>query len=213
MQREYGEISSLFKRLQRKEAAFSVLLIRAIAISLIAQDIGLHFIIGTFFSDLVIYKGGIGLQDFNRVYTGPYLRLHFGFFVHIFFALIGIEFNIQSLVHAIPLFLALVGIAIVTKIAPGYSGTKIVGFSREVILAIGFLMNGRGTVELVIASIGFVPGVIDRTLFSIADAIGLVNSIQAPVTSHPTVSSARSKGSDAVLIQDSSGKDRQSEMA
>ena len=109
--------------------------------------------------------------------------------------------------------MALLGIAIVTKIAPGYIGAKIVGFSREVSLAIGFLMKGRGRVELVIASIGFVAGVIDMTLFSIAVAIGLVISIQAPVTSHPTVSSAKSKGSDAVLIKDSSGKDWQSEMA
>jgi Kef-type K+ transport system membrane component KefB len=204
---------AIFKRLQRKEAAFGVMLISAIAISLIAQNIGLHFIIGTFFSDLVIYKGRIGLQDFNRVYMGPYLRLHFGFFVHIFFALIGIEFNIRSLVHAIPLFLALLGIAIVTKIAARYIGAKIVRFSREVSLAIGFLMNGRGRVELVIASIGFVAGVIDMTLFSISVAIGLVTSIQALVTSRPTVSSPKSKGSNAVLIKDSSGKDWQSEMA
>jgi hypothetical protein len=32
-------------------------------------------------------------------------------------------------------------------------------------------MNGRGMVELVIASIGFAAGVIDMTLFSIAVAI------------------------------------------
>ena len=133
--------------------------------------------------------------------------------MHIFFALIGIEFNIRSLVHAIPLFLALLGIAIVTKIAARYIGAKIVRFSREVSLAIGFLMNGRGMVELVIASIGFAAGAIDMTLFSIAVAIGLITSILAPILSRPMVSSAKEKGSDAVLINDSSGGDWQGEMA
>lgn len=206
------KVEPFFKKLQTKEAAFGVLLITAIAISLIAQDIGLHFVIGTFFSGLVIYRGRIGRENFNKVY-GTISAITFGFFAPIFFALIGIEFNVQSLVSAIPLFLALLGVAVVTKVAAGYIGAKIVGFSREVSLAIGFLMNGRGMVELVIASIGFGLGIIDITLFSIAVAIGLVTTILAPLTSRPMVSSAKSKGSDAVLIKDPSGKDWQSEMA
>ncbi|MDQ3883161.1 MAG: cation:proton antiporter [Thermoproteota archaeon] len=208
----FRKVEPYIKRLQTKEASFGVLLITVIAISLIAQNIGLHFIIGTFFSGLVIYKGRIGPQNFNKVY-GTISAITFGFFAPIFFALIGVEFNIQSLVNAIPLFTALLAIAIVTKIVAGYIGAKIVGFSREVSLAIGFLMNGRGMVELVIASIGFAAGVIDMTLFSIAVAIGLITSILAPIMSRPMVSSAKEKGSDAVLINDSSGRDWQAEMA
>ena len=206
------KVKPFFKKLQTKEAAFGVLLITAIAISLIAEDIGLHFIIGTFFSGLVIYKGIIGRSNFNKVY-GTISAITFGFFAPIFFAVIGIEFNVQSLLNVVPLFLTLLGVAIVTKIAAGYIGAKIVGFSREVSLAIGFLMNGRGMVELVIASIGFVAGVIDMTLFSIAIAIGLVTSILAPITSRPMVRSAKSKGSEAVFVQEPSGKEWQSETA
>jgi Kef-type K+ transport system membrane component KefB len=115
------------------------------------------------------------------------------------------------LLNAIPVFLALLAVAIVTKIAAGYIGAKIVGFGRKVSLAIGFLKNGRGMVELVIASIGFAAGVIDMTLFSIAVAIGLVSSILAPITSRPLVSSAKSKGSNAVFVQEPSGNEWQSE--
>ncbi len=131
------KVEPFFKRLQTKEPVFGVLLIIAIAISLLAQDIGLHFIIGTFFSGLVIYKGRIGLQNFKRVYW-TISAITFGFFAPIFFALIGIEFNIQSLVNAILLFSALLRIAIATQIAAGYIGAKIVGFSREVSLAKAF---------------------------------------------------------------------------
>jgi Kef-type K+ transport system membrane component KefB len=204
-------VEPFFKKLQTKEAAFGVLLITAIAISLIAQDIGLHFVIGTFFSGLVIYKGRIGRENYNKVY-GTISAITFGFFAPLFFALIGIEFNVHSLVSAVPLFLALLAVAIVTKVAAGYIGAKIVGFSREVSLAIGFLMNGRGMVELVIASIGFSLGVIDMSLFAVAVAIGLVTTILAPLTSRPLVSNAKSKGSDAVLIKNPSGKEWQSDM-
>ncbi|HJU33503.1 MAG TPA: cation:proton antiporter [Nitrososphaera sp.] len=206
------KVEPYFRKLQTKEAAFGVLLITAIAISLIAQDIGLHFVIGTFFSGLVVYKGRIGRENFTKVY-GTISAITFGFFAPIFFALIGIEFDVQSLINAIPLFFALLGVAIATKVAAGYIGAKIVGFSPEVSLAIGFLMNGRGMVELVIASIGFGAGIIDTTLFSIAVAIGLVTTILAPLTSRPIISKAKSKGNDAVLIKDPSSKDWQSEVA
>jgi Kef-type K+ transport system membrane component KefB len=206
------KVEPFFKKLQTKEAAFGVLLITTIGISLIAQDIGLHFIIGTFFSGLIVYKGMIGRQNFNKVY-GTISAITFGFFAPIFFTLIGIEFNVQSLLNAIPLFLSLLGVAIVTKVVAGYVGAKIVGFSRELSLAIGFLMNGRGMVELVIAAIGFAAGVIDMTLFSIAVAIGLITSILAPITSRPLVSTAKSKGSDAVMVKEPSGNEWRSEIA
>lgn len=204
-----SRVEPYFHKLQTKEAAFGILLITTIVISLIAQDIGLHFIIGTFFSGLVVYKEMIGRRNFNRVY-GIISAITFGFFAPIFFALIGIEFNVQSLVSAIPLFLALLGVAIAAKIVAGYAGAKIVGFNSEISLAIGFLMNGRGMVELVIASIGFAAGVIDLTLFSIAVAIGLVTSIIAPITSRPLVSSAKSKGSEAVAVREPHNEWRQS---
>jgi Kef-type K+ transport system membrane component KefB len=196
-----NRVEPYFKRLQTKEASFGILLITTIVISLVAQDIGLHFIIGTFFSGLVVYKEMIGRQNFNRVY-GIISAITFGFFAPIFFALIGIELNIQSLFSRIPLLVSLLAVAIATKVVAGFVGAKIVGFSKETSLAIGFLMNGRGMVELVIASIGFAAGIIDVTLFSVAVAIGLVTSILAPITSRPFVSRAKSKGAKEVVVTD-----------
>jgi hypothetical protein len=46
-----------------------------------------------------------------------------------------------------------------------------------------------------------------------AVAIGLITSILAPITSRPWVSSAKSKGSEAVMVKDPSGNEWQSEMA
>ena len=193
-----------FSKLQTKEAAFGILLIMTIALSLIAQEIGLHFIIGTFFSGLIIYKEIIGKQNFDRVY-GIISAITFGFFAPIFFAIIGIEINLQSLVGSIPLFAALLAVAVAAKIGGGYIGARLVRFQKDTSLAVGFLMNGRGMVELVIASIGFAAGIIDLTLFSIAVAIGFVTTIMAPATAKPFVARAKEKDKSAVTDEGGEG--------
>lgn len=196
-----ARVEPYFKKLQTKEAAFGILLIMTIALSLIAQQIGLHFIIGTFFSGLIIYKEMIGRQNFSRVY-GIISAITFGFFAPIFFAIIGIEINLQSLVNSIPLFAALLGVAVVTKIGGGYIAARIVKIKNDTGLAIGFLMNGRGMVELVIASIGFAAGIIDLPLFTVAVAIGFVTTMMAPVTAKPFVGRARNSDPPAVAVEE-----------
>lgn len=200
-----AKVEPYFKKLQTKEAAFGILLITTIAISLIAQEIGLHFIIGTFFSGLVIYKEIIGKQNFDRVY-GIISAITFGFFAPIFFAIIGIEINLQSLAGSIPFFLALLAIAVAAKVGGGYVGARLVRFKQDTSIAVGFLMNGRGMVELVIASIGFAAGIIDVTLFSIAVAIGFATTVMAPATARPFVGRAKEKDPAAVKSEGEEGE-------
>lgn len=202
------KVEPFFKGMQTKEAAFGVLLMITIAVSLIAQGIGLHFIIGTFFAGLIVFKELIGKQNFDRVY-GIISAITFGFFAPIFFALIGIEFDASTMTSAIPLFLALLAVAIATKIGGGFVGARLVKFPRETSLAVGFLMNGRGMVELVIASIGFAAGIIDLTLFSVAIAIGFITTVIAPITSRPLVSKAKSEGSSVVAAEEFSEYDHE----
>src|SRR6476661_9792766 len=138
-----------FEKLQTKEAAFGILLISTILVSVIAQVvIGLHFIIGTFFSGLIVYKEIIRKENFERVY-GIISAITFGFFAPIFFAVIGININMDSIVHNIPLFIILGIVAVVTKVGGGYIGSRLIKFSKDESLAIAFIMNGRGMVELV----------------------------------------------------------------
>jgi Kef-type K+ transport system membrane component KefB len=187
-------IEPFFRVLHTREASFAVVLITTIALSLLAQEIGLHFIIGTFFAGLVVYKQIIGKGNFDRVY-GVVSAITFGFFGPIFFGLIGISFNAQTLANSIPLFLALLAVAISTKIGGGFIGARISGFSKQASLTLGSLMNGRGMVELAIASVGFSAGIIDSHLFSVAVAIGFVTTIVAPISSRTLLARAKKGGS------------------
>jgi len=182
-----------FEKLQTKEAAFGILLISTILVSVIAQVvIGLHFIIGTFFSGLIVYKEIIRKENFERVY-GIISAITFGFFAPIFFAVIGININMDSIVHNIPLFIILGIVAVVTKVGGGYIGSRLIKFSKDESLAIAFIMNGRGMVELVIAAIGLSSGGIDITIFSITVTIGWITTIMAPILSRPYVMKIKSQ--------------------
>jgi Kef-type K+ transport system membrane component KefB len=182
-----------FEKLHTKEAAFGILLISTILVSVIAQVvIGLHFIIGTFFSGLIVYKEIIRKENFERVY-GIISAISFGFFAPIFFAVIGININMDSIVNNLPFFIVLALVAVITKVGGGYIGSRLTKFSKDESLAIAFLMNGRGMVELVIASIGFSSGIIDSTIFSITVTIGWATTILAPILSRPYVMKIKSQ--------------------
>jgi Kef-type K+ transport system membrane component KefB len=185
-----------FEKLQTKEAAFGILLISTILVSVIAQVvIGLHFIIGTFFSGLIVYKEIIRKENFERVY-GIISAITFGFFAPIFFAVIGININMDSIVNNLPFFIVLAIVAVVTKVGGGYIGSRLIKFSKEESLAIAFIMNGRGMVELVIAAIGFSAGIIDSTIFSITVTIGWATTIMAPILSRPYVMKIKSQAAN-----------------
>ena len=182
-----------FDKLHTKEAAFGILLISTILVSVIAQVvIVLHFIIGTFFSGLIVYKEIIRKENFERVY-GIISAISFGFFAPIFFAVIGININIDSIANNLPFFIVLAIVAVITKVGGGYIGSRLTKFSKDECWAIAFLMNGRGMVELVIASIGYSSGIIDSTIFSITVTIGWATTILAPILSRPYVMKIKSQ--------------------
>ncbi len=182
-----------FDKLHTKEAAFGILLISTILVSVIAQVvIGLHFIIGTFFSGLIVYKEIIRKENFERVY-GIISAISFGFFAPIFFAVIGININMDSIVNNLPFFIVLAIVAVITKVGGGYIGSRLTKFSKDECWASAFLMNGRGMVELVIASIGYSSGIIDSTIFSITVTIGWATTILAPILSRPYVMKIKSQ--------------------
>jgi Kef-type K+ transport system membrane component KefB len=109
---------------------------------------------------------------------------------------IGININMDSIANNIPFFIVLAIVAVVTKVCGGYIGSRLIKFSKDESFAIAFLMNGRGMVELVIASIGFTSGIIDSTIFSITVTIGWATTILAPILSRPYVMKMKSQATD-----------------
>lgn len=176
----YPKASRWVGNLQTKEISFAILLIVAFSISILAESVGLHFVIGAFFAGLIIGKDVIGTKNFNKVST-VFSAISFGLLSPIFFAFIGIEFVAQSLVDVLPLFVMLLAVAVGGKIAGGFIGGRIARFSNFESFTMGNLVNARGMVELIIATIGLEAGIIDETVFTVIVAIGFITTVMAPV--------------------------------
>jgi Kef-type K+ transport system membrane component KefB len=181
-----SKIEPFVQRLRTNEASVGILLSIGVAVALFAHYSNLHFIIGAFFAGLI----------FGSKFWGEKIHIHnsklisgitFGFFAPIFFVFIGIEFDLRSITNQLPLLSALLAVAIVSKIVGGFIAAKLTRFSNNESLAIGCLMNGRGMVEMAIASIGYSMGLIDTSLFSVVIAIGFLTTIITPIITKPLI--------------------------
>jgi Kef-type K+ transport system membrane component KefB len=174
------KITLLTDKLKTREAGFGILLISAFGISWIAESVGLHFVIGSFFAGLIMYKEMMGKKNYEKV-NNTFTTITFGLLSPIFFAFIGMQIVLQPIFDKLLFFLVLLTAVVVGKISGGFIGAKIGGFSNNESMTIGHLVNNRGMIELVIAAIGLELGIIDITLFGIIVAIGLITTIMSPV--------------------------------
>jgi Kef-type K+ transport system membrane component KefB len=173
-------------RLATRESSFGMMLTLSIGISLLAEWAGLHLIIGTFFAGLLLNElmGDNLLGRDTNVLSG----ITFGFFAPLLFAFIGVEFNAEALTGVLVLAGALLVVAIAGKLLGGYAGARLAGFSRPESNVIAFLLNSRGFVELVIATIAYQSRLIDLALFSVVVGIGVITTIISPITARISIS-------------------------
>ena len=173
-----------FEKAKTHEAKFGIFIVVAIALSLIADIAGLHFILGAFFAGLIFSKKILGNKESDRTY-GTMSGMTFGFIAPLFFAIIGIKFSAQSLENFIPFLILLIVLGIFGKTFGGFLGTKISKFSNMHGFAISTLLNGRGTVGLTITAVAYAMGILDVVLFSVCVIICVVTTMVTPIIAKP----------------------------
>lgn len=147
-------------RLQSDEFDLSFLLIAGLGLAVLAEALGLHFILGAFAAGL--FFGRHTLEDgiFEAV-EAKLSGLTTGFLAPIFFASVGYHLDLEALT-SVPLFaLAILGIATLGKVAGAGVPAYFTGLSPRESIAVGTAMNARGAVELVIADIALRNGLFD----------------------------------------------------
>lgn len=164
-----------------KTAAFTVALMIALAFAQFALLVDLHMIIGGFVAGLFLRQADIHEEIFDHIYSVTY-DLAIGVFAPIFFVTVGFELTLAVFTQDLVLLVLLTVVAFVSKIL----GTWVFALPTELTSREGFVvglgMNGRGAVEIVIASIGLSAGVIDTQLFSILVFIAVFTTALVPPT-------------------------------
>jgi Kef-type K+ transport system membrane component KefB len=172
-------LDKLVSLLKGKEPLFALFFLFVLLFSTVTENLGLHFIVGAFFAAMLISDSLIGKDNLKAIETTT-SNMAMGFLAPIFFASIGLEFNISSISN-IGLLLAVIAVSYLSKIAGGYFGGTLAGLSKRVSLTLGVGLNARGIMELVIANIAYRNGLISTEVFSILVIMGMLTTLTTPL--------------------------------
>lgn len=179
----------LMHHLKAQELEMSAMLVGAFAFAVLAEMLGLHFIVGAFLAGLFFGQRTIDAESYDRV-RDSISAMTFGFLAPIFFASIGLNLNLGALAGA-PLFVGLlILVAFFGKVVGAGGAARAYGFSDLDSMVIGVGMSPRGAVELVIAGIALKAGLFDpkvsdspvvQNLFSAVVIMAVVTTVVSPI--------------------------------
>ncbi|MCL6003556.1 MAG: cation:proton antiporter [Thermoplasmatales archaeon] len=157
-----------FDRFTRRETEgiiFAIVIMMGLAASVLFEQIGITFVLGAFFSGLIIHKNSIGEHTYG-ILKRTFQRINSSFFIPLFFSISGLEISIIP-ISAIPymVFLILVTTSIGGAAAYVFSRRYMKSITPSVSLGI---FGGRGAVGIIIASLALSKGYINNTYYSVA---------------------------------------------
>lgn len=165
--------------LKGKEPLFAMFFAFVLLFSTVTENLGLHFIVGAFFAAMLISESLIGKENLKSIETTT-RSMAMGFLAPIFFAGIGLEFNISSISN-VALLLAVLLVSYSSKILGGFLGGTLAGLGSRVSFTLGLGLNARGIMEIVIANIAYRNGLISTEIFSILVIMGVLTTLTTPL--------------------------------
>lgn len=170
------------------EFEMSMLLVAALAFAVLAEALGLHFILGAFAAGMFFANARTNEHAF-RLTQQKISGCTYGLLAPIFFASIGLQADFGALFATPELVVTLIVIAILGKLIGAGLPAYWLGMSRRDATAVGVGMTGRGAVELIIADIALEAGLFRTTepspiidnLFSAVVIMAIVTTILMPV--------------------------------
>jgi len=179
-----------------REAGFGFLMMAGLGAALYSQFLGLTFIVGAFYAGLLVTPESAGRAG-HRTISLVFNAITWGFFIPLFFALVGFGMNFTTLSFAdysIFALSALILYAFFSKVFVGAAFARALGWSGDESLCTGMLVSSRGAVELAMAVILLEQGFFTVHIYTIVAAVGLFTTMFAPIGAKPfvrTITAAR----------------------
>jgi len=143
----------LTKNLHDREGhAFTFAMATALAMAYLAELAGLHLIIGAFLAGQFVREEVMDTKIYNAIQDRLY-GISYGFLLPIFFASLSFHLHFQWNFSFISFAVVLTLAAIIGKVVGCGLGYALVKRNFWESTIIGFGMNGRGAVEIVVASV------------------------------------------------------------
>ena len=162
------------RRLRLPYAELSMMFIIVLVGGVITQAIGVHLVLGVFVGAILIGRDTQLGEDSKRAVRAVGMAV----FVPFFFAYTGVKVDLTALRGAALLFAVIaVFVACVSKVVGGGFGSRIGGLPSWEALSVGFGLNARGAMELVIAAIGLSIGILNASSYAMIVLIAVVTTV------------------------------------
>ena len=146
-------IPKITKKLHDREGkALTFALISALIMGYLAELAGLHLIIGAFLAGQFVRKEIMDEKIYNAI-SDRFYGLSYGFLVPVFFASLSFHLHFSLEWSFVFFSSVLIIVAVLGKVIGCGLGAALFGHSRWASAIVGFGMNGRGAVELVVATV------------------------------------------------------------
>ncbi|MCD6310012.1 MAG: monovalent cation:proton antiporter family protein [Candidatus Eremiobacteraeota bacterium] len=158
----------------RVRGAFATILV-FLALS---QAIGSELILGAFLAGMIIslLSGGKGAD-----LRGKLDAIGFGFFIPIFFIMVGVQFNIKALLSSMTTLLylpILIVAAYIVKLLPSFVFRRFLDWKKSVVS--GILLSSRLALIIAAGAIGLQVGAISEATYSAIVIIAIFTSLVSP---------------------------------
>lgn len=186
----YPRVSRGLRTLQATAVEFSVLTAVALAYGLLAEFLGMHWIMGAFMAGLFFEPERVGF----RAYAGSRLIIGgvtAGVFAPMFFASIGAKIDFAAIAHAPGFLVSVITLAVLGKLIGAGVPARMIGLRSRDATAVGIGMSARGAVELVVLSVAVQAGIIADghpradagavPIFSCLVVMAVVTTLLAPI--------------------------------
>jgi Kef-type K+ transport system membrane component KefB len=174
--RAYKMLAGMRANILARRSPVAFQLLWMLALSAAALALGLVPLYGAFTAGLAVAVADDSLavrQDRNAL-TG----ISFGFFVPVYFALIGLQLDLLH--HFNPLFfLGFLVFGCAAKAASVYLGARLSREKRFMSWSLAVALNARGGPGIVLASIAYATGIINQTFFVSLVMLSIVTSLLA----------------------------------
>jgi Kef-type K+ transport system membrane component KefB len=162
--------------------AFTLTLVVALGFGFIAETMGIHFVIGAYMAGLFLKEEFINDDVYAKI-EDRLFGMSYSFLGPIFFVSLGFHLSFGDFLDWNSfLFLVLFILAgVLGKVFGAGLLARWTGQSWRNAGIIGFSMNGRGAVELVLATIGLEAGIITESMFSMLVVMAFVTTFITPI--------------------------------
>lgn len=168
-----------FEKQKKEVAIFNIIILTALIFAILSEILGFSATLGAFIAGVILQQSFIFKRD-EKHEEHEIETLLFGFIIPFFFIKVALNFDATVLINDAPLVLSILGIALAGKIIGTLLAKPFTSLKMSQLHLIGWEMNSRGVLELIIAEIALTAGLIPERLYSAIVIVAILSLIISP---------------------------------